>query len=66
MTLTVYEGGCATPPPTPGTFQVRAKYKQMADAGHLYGPFASREAAEACALALAGRESVQAVTIETL
>lgn len=34
------------------------------DAGQTFGPFAKRDAAEQCAIALAARENVQSATIE--
>lgn len=49
---------------TPGSFNVRAKYDGQQDAGHLYGTFSTRQQAEACVLALAGRDDVQSATIE--
>lgn len=62
LNLTVNEGG-SSPPVTPGTFNVRAFYSET-DAGHLFGPFGTREAAEQCAVVLAGREGVIKVIIE--
>lgn len=53
--------GC---PQTPGTYHVRAFYEGAPDAGHLYGPFASRERAEQAALALAARAGVLKALIE--
>lgn len=50
-------------PVTPGTFNVRAHYSEV-DAGHVYGPFASREAAERCVLTLAARAGVVKATVE--
>lgn len=49
---------------TPGTFLVRAYYSGAPDDGHLWGPFASREAAEKCAHNLALREGVIKAVIE--
>ncbi len=60
--LTVNEPA-APPPSTPGTFNVRAFYNET-DAGHLFGPFSTKEAAEQCVLALAARAGVINVTIE--
>lgn len=63
--LTVNEGACPPPAPTPeaGVFHVRAFYTET-DAGHLFGPFGTREAAEACANTLAGRTDVVKAVIE--
>lgn len=61
MTTTVNVGGDC--PATPGTFNVRAHYNE-ADNGHLFGPFSTREKAEACALTLAGRGNVIKATVE--
>lgn len=61
--LTVNEASTSTTA-TPGTFNVRAFYTET-DAGHLFGPFATREAAEACATTLAARADVIKATIET-
>lgn len=66
LNLTVNEAApaCPAPPPTPpGLWHVRARYVGLADAGHLYGPFA-RAQAEACAVALAGRANVKSATLE--
>lgn len=61
--LTVNEGGTCPQPATPGVFHVRAFYTETT-AGHLFGPFGTREAAEACANVLAGRSDVVKATIE--
>lgn len=46
-----------------GPFVVRAYFTE-ADAGHTFGPFSTRQAAQECAIALAGRAGVIRVTIE--
>lgn len=62
LNITVNEAaGC--PPATAGTFWVRAKYNE-ADAGKLYGPFATREAAEHCVTTLAARDGVLSAAVE--
>lgn len=53
------------PPTTPGNFSVRARYQNQLDAGHLYGPFSTREAAERCVLVLSSRTDVLVATIES-
>lgn len=59
-------GGCNAPVvSTNGSYNVRAKYVGQQDAGHLYGVFSTRQQAEACVLALAGRDDVQSATIES-
>ena len=65
LNITVNESGNCTPS-TPGSFQVRAFYDGQQDAGHEFGPFSTREAAEQCANTLAGRDDVASVVIETL
>lgn len=62
LNVTVNEAA-SSPPSTPGTFHVRAFYSET-DAGHLFGPFGTREAAEECALNLAARPGVIAATVE--
>ena len=50
--------------PVPSTsWRVRAFYTET-DAGHLFGPFLTRAAAEACVQVLAGRPEVIAAVIE--
>jgi hypothetical protein len=63
LQITVNEAASTPPPNTPGTFHVRAHYTET-DAGHLFGPFATKEAAENCATVLAAREGVVKATIE--
>lgn len=64
LNITVNEAPAAAPPATASIYFVRAHYNE-ADAGHLYGPFATLQAAEQCALVLAGREGVVKAVIET-
>lgn len=54
------------PAVTAGTFQVRAVINVETNAGYVFGPFKSLEKAEQCALVLASRTNVLAVTVETL
>lgn len=61
VSTTVNVNDCC--PVTPGTFSVRVHYTEV-DAGHLFGTFTSREAAEKCLLILAGRADVVFATIE--
>lgn len=62
VSTTVNVGECC--PGTPGSFNVRAFYKELNDSGHVYGTFASREAAERCVQILAARSDVLNATIE--
>jgi hypothetical protein len=52
-----------SPPAPPAAFVVRAFYTET-DSGHLYGPFATRERAEDCAIALAARPGVIRAAVE--
>jgi len=63
LTINLNDTGCADTPCTAGTFNVRAFYTEV-DAGHVFGSFKSREAAEKCVLVLAGREDVVKAVIE--
>ncbi len=63
LSIVVNEAVPTSPPATPGTFNVRAFYTE-ADAGHLFGPFATQQAAEQCVITLAARVGVIKVTIE--
>ena len=65
VSFVVNEAACETPPSTPGVFNVRVKYLNTQDAGHLSGPFGSREAAERAAVAAMSRAEVESATIET-
>lgn len=58
-TINVSEGCTAPPPPvTPGTFHLRVWFTGAADAGHVTGPFATRESAERAMVAALHRDSV--------
>lgn len=60
-TINVNEASCPAAPPTPstpGTFTLRAWYTGPADAGHVSGPFATRESAERAMTAMLYRENV--------
>lgn len=63
LSITVNEAAPAAPPSTPGAYQVRAFYSEV-DAGHLFGPFSTLEAAERCATVLAARPDVVKATVE--
>ena len=63
LNLTINEAPGATPPVTPGSYQVRAFYSET-DAGHVYGPFGTREQAEATLTVLAARSGVVKAVIE--
>lgn len=64
LNVSVYETGSPAPPAsTPGTFNVRAFYTET-DAGHLYGPFSTREKAEECAVTLSARTDVVKAVVE--
>lgn len=63
LNVTMNEGCGESETTTPGSFNVRAHYNET-DAGHLYGTFSSKEAAEKCVLVLAGRADVVKATIE--
>ena len=63
LSITVNEAAVAPPPATPGTFHVRAFYNET-DAGHLTGPFSTREKAEECAVALASKPGVLKAVVE--
>lgn len=62
VTTTVNVGDCQ-PTQTPGTYHVRAHYADS-DAGYRFGPFASREKAEECLLAVAKRTDVKKAELE--
>lgn len=65
LNVTVNETCSSTPPPSPpGAWRVRAFYLTQQDAGHVYGPFSSREAAERCACNLALRAEARSAVIE--
>ncbi len=59
-TVNVGTGECPT---TPGTFHVRAHFTES-DVGTLFGPVASREAAEKLLLTLAARNDIKKAEIE--
>lgn len=65
LNLTVNEGSSPAAPITLGTFNVRAHYNET-DAGQLFGPFSTKEAAEQCILILAGRQGVVKVELEVV
>ena len=65
LNLTVNENAAPAPAVTPGAFQVRAFYTET-DAGHVFGPFSTKESAEQCAVTLAARSGVISATVETL
>lgn len=62
---TVVNVNDACPPPTPGTFQVKVHYTEV-DAGFIFGPFASREAAERCLLVVSGRTDIKKAELEVV
>lgn len=58
--------GCNTQnPTTPGVFYVRLFFKNLVDAGHVSGPFHTRESAERFAAIAASRTDVQKALITT-
>lgn len=64
LNLTVNEScGGSTSAPITGTFYVRAFYTEI-DAGHLSGPFGTKQAAEQAVVALLARTGVVKATIE--
>lgn len=65
LSITVNEAASETPPPTPGVFNVRVKYLNAQDAGHVSGPFGTKEAAEKAVIAALTRAEVQSAVIET-
>lgn len=62
LNITVNESGESSTQ-TPGIYNVRAFYDEVS-AGHLFGPFGTREQAEECALVLAGRTGVVRAVVE--
>lgn len=66
LNLTVNEAApvCPAPPPTsPGQWRAVARYLGR-PGSQPFGPFATRARAEDCAVALAARADVEAVTVE--
>jgi len=60
---TITDGCCQDPPDTGGSFNVRVKFLNTQDAGHVSGPFSRSEAGKA-AIAALSRAEVQSATIE--
>lgn len=58
-------GGSSAPPAAPGHFKVRAWYIGLADGGHVYDEFTTRERAEQAMIVLASRANVLKAAIET-
>lgn len=65
LNLTINEASGTTPSSTPGTYNVRAKYTET-DAGHVFGPFSTREKAEECLVTLSARTGVITAEIEVV
>jgi len=63
LNVTVNEAAPSPPASTPGNYQVRARYTET-DAGHIFGPFSTKETAEQCAVTLAARDGVINATVE--
>lgn len=65
LQIIVNEAAASAPPSTPGNFQVRAFYTET-DAGHVFGPFSTKETAEQCAVTLAARPGVLRAVVESV